>query len=381
MGASTAYASFHVNHQRDMGNPFSRGGYVNLKGHTQVAAVRFLPRGELVTAGDSSLRLWNEAGKVEKVWKFSNMVETCCCSPDGRYIACGVIDGLVFVFDVKSRQQIAHWQAHAACGQGPLLQFFADSTYLLSAAVFTCKIWHTRTTQLINTWDTTFITSLHISVDCTLLAVGSKTGVVTIHNLPDGNATRQVHAHRFEVWAVMFSPDKSQLATVSRDEPDSVKLWHTGSWELVQALRGHIGVVLDCSFSWDGSQLVTCGLDRTLRLWRFRGSINTDAGVSNQGGVGVSSASTPNRIGTVAAGGTLGTSIGSSVNGTWRCENVLLGHNDAVMSCAFLPDPKLGIVASGARDGGARAWRLADVPLTKPTDPGVPGSMPLAPLA
>mmetsp|Transcript_82363 Transcript_82363/g.228518 ORF Transcript_82363/g.228518 Transcript_82363/m.228518 type:complete len:344 (+) Transcript_82363:130-1161(+) len=328
-----------------MGNPFSRGGYLSLKGHTQIAAVRFLPGGELVTAGDTSIRLWApETGKAEKVWRLTDPVETCCCSPDGRYIACGVLDGLVFVYEVRTRQQIAHWQAHADCGQGPLLQFFADSTYLLSAAIFTCKIWSSRTTTLINTWDTTLLTSLHIAADCTLLAVGSNTGVVTIHNLPDGNATRQVHAHRGEVWAVAFSPDRSLLATASRDEPDGVKLWATESWELAQALRGHVGLVLDCAFSPDSSQLVTCGYDRTLRVWRHYG-----------GGSGAADAGATSS----ADGSCLGSNPGSG--GTWRCENILVGHNDAVLSCAFAPGTR-GVVASGARDGSARAWRLADVP-------------------
>lgn len=314
-----------------MGNPFSRGGYISLKGHTQIAAVQFLPGGELATAGDASLRLWHpETGKVEKVWKFSNAVETCCCSPDGRYIACGVVDGLVFVFEAKTRQQVAHWQAHADCGQGPLLQFFADSTYLLSAAVFSCKIWSSRTTKLINTWDTTLITSLNITADCTLLAVGSNTGVVTIHNLPDGNASRRVHAHRGEVWSVAFSPNRSLLATASCDEPDGVKLWATDSWELLQALRGHVGVVLNCAFSADGSQLVTCGFDRTLRVWRQHDSTQARAATSREG--------------------------------VWRCENILVGHKDAVLTCAFAPASHAGVVASGSRDGVARAWRLSDVP-------------------
>lgn len=321
-----------------MGNPFSRGGYLSLKGHTQVAAVRFLPSGELVTAGDTSMRLWHpETGKAEKVWRLTDAVETCCCSPDGRYIACGVLDGLVFVYEARTRQQVAHWQAHADCGQGPLLQFFADSTYLLSAAIFTCKIWSSRTTTLINTWDTTLLTSLNIAADCTVLAVGSNTGVVTIHNLPDGNATNQVHAHRGEVWALAFSPDRSLLATASRDEPDGVKLWSTERWELTQALRGHVGAVLDCAFSPDGLQLVTCSFDRTLRVWRRRGAAAT------------------------AGAGSVVDGSRTAFSGTWRCENILVGHNDAVISCAFAPGER-GVVASGARDGVARAWRLADVP-------------------
>eukprot|EP00927_Polykrikos_kofoidii_P049975 TRINITY_DN43942_c0_g1_i1.p1 TRINITY_DN43942_c0_g1~~TRINITY_DN43942_c0_g1_i1.p1 ORF type:complete len:336 (+),score=41.95 TRINITY_DN43942_c0_g1_i1:340-1347(+) len=327
-----------------MGNPFSRCGYINLKGHSQVATVRFLPSGELVTAGDCTLRVWHPEGRQEKIWRFSSSVETCCCSLDGRYIACGVVDGLVFVFEAKTRRQVAHWQAHADCGQGPLLHFLADSTYLLSAAVVTCKIWSCRTTKLINTWDTSPLTSAGISADCTLLAAGSNTGVVTMHNLPDGNSTRRLRAHRGEVWATVFSPDGSLLATGSREEPDAARLWSTETWELVQALR-HGGTVFDCAFSSDGSQLVTCCADRVLRVWKD--------------------------------GGDARGKLADGAIGRWSCEQILSGHNDFVLSCAFSPLPapgsSAGVVASGARDGLGRAWRLGDLTAPQPSLSGREG--------
>lgn len=308
-----------------MGNSFSRGGFITLKGHYQVAAVRFLPCGELVSAGDTSVRVWlPETGKAEKVLHFQNSAETLSCSPDGRHFAVGVADGLIFVFEAKTRQQVAHWQAHADCKQGPLLHFFADSTYLLSAAGNCCKIWSSRTATLINRWDTTLITSISISPDCSTLAVGSSTGIVTLHSLPGGAAVRRLHAHRSEVWALAFSPDRSLLVTASGDDPDGLKMW-SAVGELIQVLNGHVSLVLDCTFSRDSLQLVTCGFDRTVRLWH-----------RPQG----------------------------TVQAMWTCENVLSGHTDAVLTCAFAPGNAAvgGVVASGSRDGTARAWRLADVP-------------------
>lgn len=319
-----------------MGNPFSKTGYISLRGHQQVASARFLPNGKLVTAGDTTMRLWNpETGKAEKVWKFSSPVGTCCCSPDGYYIACGVVDGLVFIFESRTQQQVAVWEAHANCRQGPLLQFFADSTYVLSGAQFTCKIWSARTSKLINTWDTTLMTSLKIAPDYTVLAVGGASGVVTVHNLPDGSALRRIHAHRSEIWALDFSSDRTLLVTGSRDEPDGLKLWQVETWELLQTLRGHAGLVLDCAFSLDGSQLVTCGFDRTLQIWSPRGGSGGAARVAEQPG---------------------------QAGSPWHRENVLVGHSDAILTCAFAPGKGSALVASGCRDGTVRAWRLADVP-------------------
>merc|ERR1719199_2426432 len=99
------------------------------------------------------------------------------------------------------------------------------------------------------------------------MVVGSPSGIVTIHTLPDGMVTRRLQAHQSEVWAVAFSPSRALLATGARQDPDGVKLWNAETWEPLQVLRGHVGLVLDLAFSSDGTQLASCGFDRTLRVW------------------------------------------------------------------------------------------------------------------
>ena len=69
----------------------------------------------------------------------------------------------------------------------------------------------------------------HEQKGLTLLAIGSSVGLVTIHSLPDGNAKRQLHAHRAEVWAVAFSPDGSLLVTAARDDAEGLKVLATRS--------------------------------------------------------------------------------------------------------------------------------------------------------
>lgn len=315
-----------------MGNLFGKGGVVTLRGHQQVTNVRFLSGGDLVTTGDCTVRLWNvKTMKAEKIWKLSGDVETCCCSPDGAHIACGVPDGLIVVFDARSRQQVCSWQAHSDCGQGPLLQFFTDSAYLLTAAGPVARIWGIRGPRLFNSWEGADATCMHMSGDCTLVAMGSPSGIVTVHKLPDGYVQHRIHAHRTAVWSVAFSSNGELLATGARDDPEGIKLWITDDWSLAHVLRGHASVVLDLSFGADGLQLVSCGIDRTLRIWGARR--NAAARIE------------------------------------WRCEQVLQGHDDAVLSCSYAPAHTPGIVASGSRDGTARVWRLSEVP--QASDPNI----------
>jgi WD40 repeat protein len=59
--------------------------------------------------------------------------------------------------------------------------------------------------------------TLAISRDGTLLAAGSRDGMVTIYDLPGQRQLAGFHAHQGTVWGVTFSPDSRTLATVGED--------------------------------------------------------------------------------------------------------------------------------------------------------------------
>jgi WD40 repeat protein len=62
---------------------------------------------------------------------------------------------------------------------------------------------------------------------------------------------------------VAFSPD-GRLAMASREQ---VRLYELAGGQEVLNLSGHLGLVLDLTFSRDGRRLATASFDRTVKLW------------------------------------------------------------------------------------------------------------------
>ncbi|GGM89959.1 hypothetical protein GCM10010106_41810 [Thermopolyspora flexuosa] len=78
---------------------------------------------------------------------------------------------------------------------------------------------------------------------------------------------RAVLTHRTGlVSAIAFSPDGTQLVTAGDDR--TVRLWQMPSGEHIATLNGHTAPVRRLAFNPDGTQLVTAGDDRTVRLWQ-----------------------------------------------------------------------------------------------------------------
>ena len=127
-----------------------------------------------------------------------------------------------------------------------------------------------------------------------------------------------LHGHTNAIASICFSPEGNILATGGAD--DLIKLWAVAnpqpfpnpqvSWDEVGTLRGHHGTVLSVAFCRDGSRLISCSEDFTVKVWEIESR---------------------------------------------RCIASLEGHTFAVTSCTFLDSER---AASGSCDETARIWSL-----------------------
>jgi WD40 repeat protein len=67
------------------------------------------------------------------------------------------------------------------------------------------------------------------------------------------------------VYFAEFSPGGDLLAAASRD--GSVRIWRTGSWEMIRSIRADKTEVNVATFSPDGTMLATVGDEGTVKLW------------------------------------------------------------------------------------------------------------------
>ncbi|KAG1853799.1 WD40-repeat-containing domain protein [Suillus tomentosus] len=124
------------------------------------------------------------------------------------------------------------------------------------------------------------------------------------------------------VWAVVYSPDMSMIATGGHDGPRtiralpgaiecSIKIWNTKTGELVATLKGHTSIVSCLAWTKDGKTLISGSSDNSIRTWNTK---------------------------------------------TWKQTALLEAHTDLVFAIAISPNDR--ILASASLDGTALLWNL-----------------------
>jgi WD40 repeat protein len=112
------------------------------------------------------------------------------------------------------------------------------------------------------------------------IATGSEDFTVSFFSGPPFKFTHTLHAHGNYVNCVRFSPDGSRFASVGSDGKGKIFDGTTG----VQVADlpggkmgeggGHAGTIYACSWSPDGTKLLTCGADKTCRLWEVPATVS-----------------------------------------------------------------------------------------------------------
>jgi WD40 repeat protein/serine/threonine protein kinase len=226
---------------------------------TGVAAVRFCPDGRTVAAGlgNGTVEFWDvNSGEFQKslraddagvmtlalsrsgkrlttaggsqtvrIWDLENGAEAvspglrilcAAASPDGRWLALGVRDGVIDLWDVAAQKKTASLQGTSR--RVASLAYSPDGAWLASAGDYgesTVRIWDVAAKEL-----------LHI-----------------------------VNVQQGYVHSVAFSPDANAFASAGDD--GTVKLWNSQTAALEATLDGKVGPAHCLTFSHDGCTLVT----------------------------------------------------------------------------------------------------------------------------
>jgi WD40 repeat protein len=122
------------------------------------------------------------------------------------------------------------------------------------------------------------VNALAYDQDGKRLVTGCSDGRVRIYDLVKGALLREIVAHNTPnmqaIYCVAFSPDGKQVVSGSIDQ--TLKLWDAVSGKQMQEFKaykekvfekGHQEAVLSAAFSPDGKQIVSGGMDRTIKVW------------------------------------------------------------------------------------------------------------------
>jgi WD40 repeat protein len=231
----------------------------------------------------ASWQLWDLASRRRKIGALPDVIGI---SRDGALIAGSTWKGYVRLWDATSLREVAPLKSP---GQAPVGELWANSllsvafspdgkTVATAGAQRTVWLWDLRSRREIAPALRGFqdaICTIAFSPDGSILAVADYAGAVRVYDTTAWNQIGEpIQAHTGEAIPVMFSPDSKTLATGGED--GTVKLWNTRTWRMTLSLKAHTKMINSVVFSPDGSLLITAGNDGTVRLWHAPSFAETD---------------------------------------------------------------------------------------------------------
>ncbi len=285
-----------------------------LETFASIATLAFSPDGRYLAAGmtNGDVNLWQlGANELQlKLRGHTDMVWTVAFSPDGEQLASGGEDQSIRVWDIPSGECL--WQRIAHHGWVKSLAYNSDGTHLYSAGHDGyVRVWARQNGEQRHEWQAhpAWLWSLALSPDGQWLATASEDRTVKLWALADGKLRYTLSGHHATVRMVCFSIDSQYLVTASFDQ--TIGVWNVASGERRYTLHSHTNFIWSIALSPDGRQLASAGDDQDIHLWDLE-----------QG----------------------------------RLQQTLKGHSNRVWAVAFSPDGQL--LASGGDDQSLRLWDM-----------------------
>ena len=285
------------------------------------------PDGRLLAAGagDGVVYLWDSTtgSLVGRVQQTHNIVYCVAFSPDGTLLATtsGAPDE-VHLWDVKTRMQVGRLVHNtgvfsvAFSPDGKTLATMAGYPYAIATPA-ELTLWDVASRSKTGTLEGHTSSSgwMSFSPDGRLLATPHGNGTVILWDVRTRTMVGELTGHRGLVISAKFSPDGALLATGGID--GSVCLWRPATRQLIAMLGVHQGPVYSVAFSPRGDRLVSGSMDHTARLWDVRAQ---------------------------------------------RAIATFQGHLSRIFSVSFGPDGKT--VMTGSLDGTLKIWDATDTGAT-----------------
>ncbi|KAG8858708.1 guanine nucleotide-binding protein subunit beta 1 [Tulasnella sp. 330] len=299
----------------------------NLRGHlAKIYAMHWAQDvRHLVSASqDGKLIVWDAptSNKVHAIPLRSSWVMTCAYSPSGNLVACGGLDNICSVYNLRSGSA-----GQAGPGQGPAkgvkelsahsgylscCRFLSDEKIITSSGDMTCMLWDIDAGVRIQEFSdhTGDVMSLSLSpANPNVFVSGACDATAKLWDIRSGKAVQTFVGHETDVNAVNFFPNGDAFATGSDDAScrlfdlradrelnsyihDNIlcaitsvafsisgrilfggyddwtcNVWDTLKGERVGVLTGHDNRISCLGVSSDGTALCTGSWDSTLKVW------------------------------------------------------------------------------------------------------------------
>lgn len=278
-----------------------------LEGHLAgVSALSWSPDSRVLASGsdDKLIRMWDvETGKALPVplAGHHNYVYSLAFSPKGNILVSGSYDEAVFLWDVRTARVMRSLPAHSDPVSG--VDFVRDGTLAASCSSDgLIRIWDTGTGQCLKTLvheDNAPVTSVKFSPNGRYVLAATLDSSLRLWNYVEGRCVKTYQGHKNEKFSIQVcfgtytasgqeeSVDSAEEKQQQQQRPQwalaacgsedgSTVLWDVNSKEILQRLQSHEGVVLGVDVCAQDGAIATCGVDKTIKIYRRRAAFATN---------------------------------------------------------------------------------------------------------
>ncbi|MBM3983672.1 MAG: hypothetical protein FJ304_26060 [Planctomycetes bacterium] len=180
---------------------------------------------------------------------------------------------------------------------------------------------------------------------------------LTLFDTATGRVRHSLTIANEDVLSMRFSPDGTRFLAVSPYNWNAIRVWDTATGRLIAHCTGHENQINNLTFGPCGTRLVTCSMDRTVRVWDVSDSgapVAREAMRTFHGHTGWVHFAQFSPDGARLVSASHDRTIRFWDVKTGRERAVLHGHTTEVYRVAFGPDG--ATVCSAAPDGTVRLW-------------------------
>lgn len=290
-----------------------KAAVVGMQPLTPINAAAVSRNGRWIAVGleDGAVVLWDTAAgrPVRTLAGHQKAVLTAAFSPDGKHLLSGSADATAILWDIETGVPVRTFKGHT--GAVVSAAFGPDGgRFLTGSPDGTAILWDTQTGEPVHTLKWKGILGVAYSPDGTTLATASVDFTATLWDAKTGKQAVVLKGHREDVNCVAFSPDSRRVVTGSSDDTGAV--WDAASGKRITPTARHSNNVHSVAFTPDGRRVISGEREELVMM--------SDAA-------------------------------------TGAHARTFVGHSAEIFS--IVPNPDGRTFLTGSRDGTARLWDLA----------------------